>query len=97
MIPKEFQSDPELRLALRRLLDDPTFQTAVSLIKDEEFEPAPGLPSGDTVKKVSLFDQRAGVNLLLKRLNDLTHTVQERKPLTVKSLAKSVDDLPQTD
>lgn len=94
MTIEEFQKNGPLQARLTEILADPAFQTAVSAIKDAT-EARAGDNDRDPVKKAALYDQRAGMNLLLARLNTLTKPPVERKAPQVRGLAKTIDDLPQ--
>lgn len=89
----EFRTNPDKRKALRQLLDSPVFREAVALVK-ESLEPKINEPAVNTVRKVSLFDNRAGMNALLDQLELFTTAPQERKAPRIRELAKTVDDLP---
>ena len=74
-------------------LADPAFVTAVAAIKDAT-EARPGPYDANPVVKAALFDQRAGMSHFLTRLSDLTKPRVERTAPKIKSLAKTIDDLP---
>lgn len=93
MTQEDFQKNAPLQARLADILADPAFQAAVSAIKDAT-EPRAGENDRDPVRKSALFDQRAGMNLLLTRLSLLTKPIVERKVPQMRSLAKTVDDLP---
>lgn len=93
MTQEEFQKNGPLQVRLAEILGDPAFQTAVSSIKDATDARA-GDNDRDPVKKAALYDQRAGMNLLLSRLHALTKPPVERKSPQVRGLAKTINDLP---
>lgn len=93
MTIEEFQKNGPLQARLAEILADPAFQTAVSSIKGATDARA-GDNDRDPVKKAALYDQRAGMNLLLSRLHALTKPPVERKTPHIRGLAKTLDDLP---
>jgi len=93
MTQSEFQKDGKLRAKLAEILNDPTFHTAVAVIREAR-EPRAGLIDRDPVTKAAMFDQRAGMNAFLSDLQGLTQEFKERREPRVKELAKTIKDLP---
>ena len=100
MTPEErylqFAKDGEKRKRLEEILNDPVLVEATSIIK-EIMEPKTG-GQADAAPAIaaSYFHQFAGAKHFREKLRNLTREPKEIKPLQVRKLAKTLDDLPPT-
>ena len=95
MTPEEFTKDPAKRDALIRALADPALVEAMAIV-EEMMEPKIG-GSADAAPAMaaSYYHQVAGANYFRKKLRDLTREPVERKVPKMRSLAKTIEDVPK--
>ena len=95
MTLEDYQRDPAKREALKHLMESPEFVHAVTaaklIMEPKVLESTDASP----VLAASKYQQLAGANELLKRMYLLTKDPVVRKQPTLKSLARSREDLPQ--
>lgn len=95
MTPEEFTKDPARRDALTRILTDPIFVEAVEIVK-EMMEPQKGTQADAApAMAASYFHQVAGASYFRRKLKELTRETVEKKTPKVRTLAKTIDDLPK--
>lgn len=93
MTKGKFKKDPKLRSQLAEILENPVWSQAVELVK-QGFQPSGTIDSVNTIKKVSCYDEQAGMLRFLKQLKDLTQPCPDKKrPQFKAELAKSEADL----
>lgn len=90
-----FASDAAKRNHLAAVLSDPVLQEALDIAEDL-MAPKAGTQA-DAVPAVAAarFHQVAGANDLLKNLKTLTREPSKKAAPKVKSLARTIDDLPK--
>jgi len=91
-----FTSDATKRATLAAFLKDPVIVEAMD-IADDVMRPRAGeATDGNQPLSISKFHQSAGAERFAHLLTMLTKAPIERKAPVVRSLAKTLDDLPKT-
>lgn len=100
MTPEErftlFAKDTGRREHLKGILADPVLSEAIEIIKDLMEPKTGGQADAVPAMAASYFHQSAGAGLFRRKLRELTREPVEKKAPKLKSLAKSIDDLPKT-
>ena len=90
-----FAKDPGRREALATALADPALVEAMSIV-EELMDPKVGTQADAApAMAAAYYQQVAGANHFRKKLKELTREPAVKKPLTVKSLARTAEDLPK--
>jgi len=92
---QQFVKDPGRREKLAAALADPVLQEAFALV-EELMEPKTGTQADAApAMAASYFHQVAGANYFRRKLRDLTREPTVPKTPKLRTLAKTVDDLPK--
>lgn len=91
----EFTKDTARREALAKALADPTLVEAFDIVRELMEPKTGGQADAAPAMAASYFHQVAGANYFRRKLRDMTREPVERKAPRVKTLAKTIDDLPQ--
>lgn len=92
---EQFNKDAGRRRALAEALANPTLQEAFAIV-EEMMEPKTGTQADAApAMAASYFHQVAGANYFRRKLRDLTREPSEKKTPKLRTLAKTVDDLPK--
>lgn len=95
MTSEEFIKDPARREALAKALADPALVEAIEIVK-EMMEPKTGTQADAApAMAASYYHQVAGASHFRKKLRDLTREPAVSKTPKIRSLAKTIDDLPK--
>ena len=93
----KFTADAPKRAQLLALLDNPVMREAMDLVDDSMRPKAGNSTDSNQPLSIAKFHQSAGANEFITKLRGLTKERLKRKPVEVRSLAKSADDLPLLD
>ena len=91
----KFAKDPGRRESLAKILENPDLKEAFAIVEALMEPKIGGQADAAPAMAASYYHQVAGANHFRKKLRDLTREPIEKKVPKLKTLAKTIDDLPK--